>query len=212
MGTQSTNAHSSAPSRWQPESDLKMARAAAGGDETAKRQLVEHVYDTVRKTLIFISNCTDEVDDLTQNALVEVLRSLESYRGEAPLRHWADRIAIRTAAKHFDKRRRRERLFEAAYGDFPLEVEASTDATAAHREMLSRFQRLLATLSDANRLALMLHHVRGYSLSEIATLCNCSKFTVKGRLRRTRRWLKREVLRDEVLAEWVEDELGWSKL
>ena len=211
MGAQSTKARSSQTSRWLKESDLKMARAAAGGDETAKRKLVETVYDRVRKTLVFISNNTDEVDDLTQNALVEVLRSIKSYRGEAPLTHWADRIAVRTAAKHFDKRQRRKILFQNAFGDIPLTVDAPTDETAAYREMLKRFQLLIATLSEDNRLALILHHVRGYPISDNSTLCNCYKFTVKGRLRRTRRCLKREILRDEVLAEWVEDELDRSE-
>ena len=188
-----------------------MALDAADGDAQASRQVVESVYERVRRTMVYISNCADEVDDLTQNALVEVLRSIGSYRGDAPLVHWAERIAVRTAAKQFDKRRRRDRLFLKAFGELPPEVVASTDETAAYHAMLERFQELIGSLSDDNRMALVLHHVRGYPISEIATLCNCSKFTIKGRLRRSRRWLKREILRDEVLAEWIEDELGWSE-
>lgn len=211
MGAQSTKARFSELSRWRQEDDLNLARAAAAGDDVARRKLVEGVYDRVRSTMVFVSNCADEVDDLTQNALVEVLRSVGSYRGEAPLAHWAERIAVRTAAKQFEKRRRRGKLFAAAYRDVPPEVDASTDEAAEYREMLHRFQLLIATLSEDNRLALLLHHVKGYPVSEIASLCNCSTFTVKGRLRRTRRWLKREILRDEVLAEWIEDKLGWSQ-
>ena len=211
MGAHTTNAHLEMPPTRSTEDDLRTARAAAGGDESAKRKLAETVYDRVQRTLCFISNAPDEVDDLTQNALVEVLQSVGSYRGEAPLTHWAERIAVRTAARHFEKRRRRDRLFEKGMLGLPAEMHAATDETAAYREMLRRFERLIAALGDDSRMALVLHHVRRYSVDEIAALSNCSKFTVKGRLRRARRRLKREILQDEVLAEWVEAHLDWSR-
>ncbi len=193
------------------DSDLDLARAAAFGDEAAKRRLIEVVYDRIRRTLAYISNRADEVDDLTQNAAIEVLQSIQTYRGDAPLIHWAERIAVRTAAKHFDKRRRRARLFADMVGNLPSELEPSTDETAECREMLTRFQALFSTLGDNSRLALILHHVRGYPVAEIAAICRCSKFTVKGRLRRARRRLKREILRDEILGAWLEDKIDWGK-
>jgi RNA polymerase sigma factor (sigma-70 family) len=189
MSAQSTNARFSEPSTGSQEEDLLLVRAAVEGNEKAKRLVVEKVYDRVQRTLACISNCEDEVDDLTQNALIEVLRSLENYRGEAPLEYWADRIAVRTAAKRFDKRRRRERLMALALDDIVPKIDFSLDEAAEHREVLRRIQHLITALGDHNRLPLVLHHV-------------------KGRLRRSRRWLRREVMRDEVLAEWVSDEIG----
>ncbi len=208
MGVLSTDAQVSKPKSRFEESDLHLTRAALSGDETAKRKLVEKVYAEVRRTLVFISNRNDEVDDLTQSALIEVLLSLESYRGEAPLIHWADRIAVRTAAKHFDKRRRRDHLFAKVKEDFTPQVGASADETSEYREKIGRVQLLVAGLSDDNRLALILHHVKGYPIDEIAALLGCSKFTIKGRLRRSRRRLKREILKDEVLSEWIAHEFG----
>ena len=90
--------------------DLSLAKAAADGDPGAQKDLVHSVISSIRKTLAYISSNPSDVDDLTQLALIQVLKSAKNFRGESALTYWADRIAVRTAARQFEKRRRRENL------------------------------------------------------------------------------------------------------
>ena len=75
--------------------DISLADAAAKGDTVAQKQLVSKVMTSIRKTLAYISSNPADVDDLTQLAIIQVLRSAKNYRGESALTYWADRIARR---------------------------------------------------------------------------------------------------------------------
>ena len=189
--------------------DAQLAQRACEGDDTAKQQVVEQVFDRVWKTMSFMSNNDHDVDDLTQNALMAVLSSLSSYRGDCPLVYWAEKVAVRTAAKKFEKHRRRSRLF----ADFRQKIVAphvpSAEDLTWNEQLIDCFQQCLDRLSDEQRAAIVAHHINGYALEEIALLCGCSVFTIKGRLRRGRRRLKKAVLADPTLSQWVKGELNW---
>ena len=59
--------------------------------------------DQVRMTLFRIVGPTQDMPDLIQNALIEVMRSLRHYRGDALLRTWIDRVCANVAYQHLRK-------------------------------------------------------------------------------------------------------------
>ena len=50
-----------------------------------------------------------DVDDISQLALIEIVRSFHNYRGEGALHSWADRITTRVALHYLRRRRNEER-------------------------------------------------------------------------------------------------------
>ena len=116
------------------ESELEMAQSAAQGDDNAKRDLVGLVLDQVRRTMSYLSGSERDAEDLSQMALIQILNSAGSFRGECTLKYWAERIAVRTAMKHFRKRQRREKLtvswFTAApeHSDDDIELASDSDS------------------------------------------------------------------------------------
>ena len=80
--------------RVQRDSDRALALAAAAHDAAARRRVVERLLDRVRTTVYYLAPAHPDADDMVQMALVEVLRGLGGFRGDARLETWADRINV----------------------------------------------------------------------------------------------------------------------
>jgi RNA polymerase sigma-70 factor (ECF subfamily) len=155
--------------------------AAAAGDRAAASALAAELLPRTRNVVRFLVRGDSDVDDFTQNALIEVLRALQSFRGESSLTTWADRITVRTVMRQLG-RRQREREQRARLGTEQQALHgevAEPEGYAARR----RLARVLDGLPDAQRQALVLHHVVGMSVPELATELGVSFDTAKSRLR-----------------------------
>lgn len=174
---------------------VRLVSLAAEGDMAAQEHLVALLRRRVRTISLAVLGHREDAEDATQNALVEILRSTSSYRGGS-LTAWADRIAVRTAARHARKRRVRAAkevsAIEEALGTFasPAPVEHSIP-----RPLLE----YLEELPETRRTVLVLRHVLEYSISEIAELTESSPNTVKDRLLAARAQVRKTVRREVAL-------------
>lgn len=179
-----------------PLSDTELsdlARRAGAGDGSAAERLFLALLPRVRNLVRYLIRGDRDVDDLSQEALLTLLRGLSSYRGEGAFRAWADRIVARSVFAS----RRRVRLVEVGLdAEPPATNETSqgseaqaTDSYCSRREMA----RHLDTLPEAQRTALVLHHVLGMTVPEIATELGVPLETVRSRLKQGKDQLKRRL-------------------
>jgi RNA polymerase sigma-70 factor (ECF subfamily) len=168
----------------------------------ARRDLVDRVLNQVRRTTAYLTGGGAEADDLAQLALLQILGSAGSYRGECSLEYWADRIAVRTVMKHIHKMRRRERLSEGM--QTPPGIVDDVEGQAETHALRKRLAALLQKISGDRRTAVVLHHVQGYDLAEISEMTGAPVNTVRDRLRVGRAQLRQHILRDPALSEWFE--------
>lgn len=155
--------------------------AAVGGDRKAASSLLSELLPRTRNVVRFLLRGDAEVDDFAQNALIQVLRSLPSFRGESSLTTWVDRITVRTVLRQLGRRQReREQHVRLAPELRMMQASApETESYAARR----RLAHALDSLPDAQRQALVLHHVVGMSVPELAAELGVSFDTAKSRLR-----------------------------
>ena len=184
-------------------SELEMAQVAAQGDQNAKRDLVGLVLDQVRRTMSYLSGSERDAEDLAQMALIQILNSAGSFRVECRLKYWAERIAVRTAMKHFRKRQRREKLTVSWFSAAPEHSDIDVEQNAALGEARVRIAEHMQKLSFDRRTAIVLCHVQGYGIAEIANITGAPINTVRDRLRVGRQQLKKRILSDPSLGEWV---------
>jgi RNA polymerase sigma-70 factor, ECF subfamily len=122
-----------------------------------------------------------EAEDVAQDALVAVLRSLPSYRGEGQFERWVDRVTQRVVFAA-SRRRRAERELRLAYeGEAPAASHDIEQVLAFRRAL-----RLLDTLPYEQGRAILLHHVYGMSVPEIAAALAIPVETARSRLRLAR--------------------------
>lgn len=153
-------------------------RAAVAGDRAAAQAILEGLLPRIRNLVRYLLRGDRDVDDVSQMACIEILRSLHSWRGDASLESWALRVAARTARRQAKKRRREE----ARRGSEPPELHAVGASPDRYLER-RRMARLLDELPDPQREALVLHHVMGMSVPEVAAELDVPFETARSRLR-----------------------------
>jgi RNA polymerase sigma factor (sigma-70 family) len=176
---------------------LALAGQAAAGDPRAQRKLVDKIHRRVQSIALSIMGNALDAEDCTQVILMEVLKSLNTFRGDN-LFAWSDRIAARTAIRHARQRRIRGLRFQST--DTLEELPFSVDSTESFDPDLPReLREYLAQLPESRREVLMLRHMMDHSIEEIAELTGTSPNTVKDRLLHARQQLRRAIRRDRMV-------------
>ena len=156
----------------------ELARRASSGDRAAQRELFRQLRARVHGTLYRVLGSNEYMEDLLQEAFIEIFRSLPHYRGESLLQTWADRIAARVAYHHL---RRRKAGREKAVPSVQLHVVGSPEEHAHHREGLKRLYGLFRRMKADDHAALALFMVDGRSLEEVAAIMGVTVIAAKNR-------------------------------
>jgi len=179
--------------------DVQLAKRAADGDHKARTQVAERLFSRICTTVRYLVGWDRDADDLVQTALMDILKSLGNYRGEGRLEAWADRITVRTAKRGMVRRRRKEevvRLFDA----LPFAESPTQPIRGKLREHLAL---LLQKLPARKRRVVVLRWLYQYSIEEIATITDTPVNTVRDRLRTGRKQLRKWILKDPVLRDFL---------
>ena len=131
---------------------------------------------------IALSYAGQDSDDLLQEILLQVWRSLPGFEDRASIGTWCYRIAINTAIswKRKAKRKQVERPSNA------LDKQpATSEADSNEAGLLNRF---LASLSDVDQ-AVLLMHLDNVNHSEIAAALGVSEGAIRTRMSRLRQKL-----------------------
>jgi RNA polymerase sigma-70 factor, ECF subfamily len=178
----------------------QLARRAGMGDRAAQRELFHALKPFLHATLYRVLGSNAQMEDLLQDTFIEVYRSLPSYRGDAKLSTWADRIAVRIAYRYFKRERSARRV---ASGIPVLSLVGASEDEILHREGVRRLYAVLATLKAESRIAFALFAVDGRSLREVADLTGATLVATKSRIWRARREVTAAAKADGILARYL---------
>lgn len=127
-----------------------------------------------------------EAEDVAQEAYLRVYRSLRSFRGDSRFETWLHRVVANVAINHM---RTRSRIGELM--DEPDTIVRVADVPSTEEEPQSdELAIALEQLPSAQRVAVVLKDVYGFSAAEIAQKLGTSEGAVKLRLHRGRRNLR----------------------
>jgi len=182
--------------------DYSLAARCAAGDRAAQRRLFHAHRGRVHAILYRILGSNREMEDLVQEAFMEIFRSLGSFRGEAKLGTWIDRVTTRVAYAYF-KRRRPATVHLASVPDMAAD-DPSAERRVLAREAARRLYAILDRLEPTQRIAFALHAIDGRSLREVAEIMDASLVATKSRVWRARREVHRRARSDAVLCAFLD--------
>lgn len=173
----------------QPTGD-ELARKAQGGDRSAFEELVRRHHPQVLALCRSMLGDETEADDAAQEAFLKAWRGLGGFEGGSRFGTWLYRVASNHC---LDLLRRRSRtralsLDELVEREGPAfeRLLGSSPGPASALEAADLGARLLATLPEEQRLALVLRETQGLRYDEIARVMGCTVDSVKARLKRAR--------------------------
>jgi RNA polymerase sigma-70 factor (ECF subfamily) len=159
--------------------DRILVERAMAGDRDAFNELARLSIGRLYGIAQLILRDPDRAWDATQEALVASWRDLSALRDPDRFDAWLYRILVRTC--HREARRvRQQRKVEVR--ELPFAEQRSDDvANLFDRDELERAFRQLGV---EERAIVVLHHVEGFTLSQIADILGLPIGTVKSRLHR----------------------------
>ena len=183
-----------------------IARCIVGDDRHAFAELVKRHQSAVRACLRKLTTGNHALaDDLAQETFVLAWRNLKSFRQEARFSTWLYRIA--TNCWLAQARKRQEELLgdrdDAVVDDDSDALDDGRAATHDHAStttMKIDLERAMATLSEAERAAIVQCYHNDLSHEEAAYVLGCPVGTVKTHVLRGKQKLKR------ALAAWAPSE------
>lgn len=180
--------------------DRALMRLVATGDRAAFRLLVESHQHRVVGTIAKMLGDGRDAEDLAQNVFIRVWNSAARYEPRAKFTTWLYTI---TRNLVFNEIRRRERA-KADSLDARMEVAGDTlmdssmmqaDESMLQSELEDAVQTAMASLPEAQRMAVVLRRYEDLSYEEIATVMDLSVSSVKSLLFRARAELKNQLTR-----------------
>lgn len=172
------------------DSQLSLVRRAQSGDEQAFATLFQQHKSRVYSVCLLMTKDVGEAEDLTQEAFLQVFRTVGSFRGEAAFSTWLYRVAVNTVLMKL----RRRKSPPTVSLDEPVNADSPSlrrdfgkndpDLTGVVDRIALR--RALQELPDGCRTIFALHEVEGYQHHEIAELLDCSIGNSKSQLHKAK--------------------------
>lgn len=162
--------------------DADLLAAHVAGDAEAFGQLFDRHRDRLWAVALRTAGSHDDASDALQDAMISAFRRASSFRGEAAVTTWLHRIVVNAC---LDQHRRRKNKPTTMWIDTLHDTVHDHDAMA-NRELQIELERALAELPDAQRSAIVLVDVEGYSVEDAAAVLQCPPGTVKSRCARGR--------------------------
>lgn len=158
------------------------------------------IYSLVARTI------PDPADaaDLTQEIFIKIYRGIGGFHGDASLRTWIYRIALREASNQrrwWGRHKRQEVTIETEFGnsydgepmclkDTLVDGQVSPFDRAAQQELRARIEEELRQIPEPFHAVVVLRDIEGFSYEEVAEILGVNLGTVKSRLMRGRAYLK----------------------
>ncbi|MGA8432604.1 MAG: sigma-70 family RNA polymerase sigma factor [Candidatus Sulfotelmatobacter sp.] len=170
--------------------ELTLVQRAQRGDEEAFSILFQTHRKRVYSVCLLMTKDVAEAEDLTQEAFLQVFRSVGSFRGDSAFSTWLYRVAVNTVLMKLRRRKAPPAL--------SLDEPVSTESPSLRRDFgqpdmrLSgavdriALRRAIEELPEGCRKIFALHEVQGYQHHEIAELLNCSIGNSKSQLHKAK--------------------------
>ena len=167
--------------------DAMLVTRVRAGDRRAASELITRYLSASRTVALAILGNTEEAADVCQDAFVTAIEQIDDCRQPAHFGKWLLQI-VRNRARDVGKSTRfRGALSIELIGLSVPETQLNDAVTAQARD---RLLEALAQLPEAQRVAVLLHDLEGWTHQEIATHWDLPAGTVRSQVHHARKKLR----------------------
>jgi RNA polymerase sigma-70 factor (ECF subfamily) len=183
-----------------PVDNHDLVERCRAGDAEAFREIFRQYRSEVARLVHRMLGRSPDLEDIVQEVLLQVHRSIRDFQGKARFSTWLYRVTVNVVLMHRRAAKSRPVFSVAPEGLVPADNRALPDDQVARLRRGRAFYRLLDRLSDKKRTVFVLHELEGMAPSEIAKIVGAPVLTVRTRLFYARRELLAMIREEPALA------------
>lgn len=161
------------------------------GDKDSFDLLYQDHYLILYRTALLILGNKEDAEDALQESFIAIYKNIASLSDYNKLKPWIFSILKNSC---YTRYRKRKREFP---DEFVLEKADSNSISKEEDDFLlsNEVEAALLNLKEKEREVLVLFYYNDFSIEEIAKICNSFTGTIKSRLYRARKNLKKELIK-----------------
>lgn len=177
--------------------DEELIKEIQNGNEYAMEVLIKRHYKLIFSFIYRNVGNYDAAYDITQNALIKLVKAIKNYKDEGKFKNWMLRIAANTCKDYF-----RSSSFIKNKSNVKLDTNLIDKNSNVYEIMSRKFERqkiknAIMMLPDFQRDALILKYYHELKIKDIAYITQSNESTVKSRLRQGIEKLKQIFIRGD---------------
>ncbi|MCZ6679887.1 MAG: RNA polymerase sigma factor, partial [Candidatus Poribacteria bacterium] len=178
-------------------SDNDLVQRCKDGDREAFNTLIKRYQHAVYGLCYHFAGDFAEAQDLAQETFVRIYLDLHQIQNVSKFPAWLRQVATNVCQMWLRQRKRQVQasIDETAESELIDQRSPSPAEEAVANEMRGVVARAISHLSDEYRLAVTMYYINGLSYREIGEFLNVPQTTIKNRLHRARKQLKKELLK-----------------
>ncbi len=174
--------------------DRELIEGLSVRERTSINYLVNAYQKSVIKTAYYFIGNIEDAEDLSQEIFLEIIKSIDSFRGEASLSTWIYRIAVNRSINIIRKNNRRN-IFTSIEQFFQItgepgnneKKEPSDDHDPLDEEETRKYlAKAINELSENQRIAFVLNKYEELSYKEISAIMNLSVSAIESLIHRAK--------------------------
>lgn len=167
------------------QQDLEVVADALESREKLS-QFLRTIEPFIYQTAYYMTGKKMDAEDVTQECLWKVCRSLSQYQGQGSLRGWIHRVVVNTVREQARKKKAQFVEFDDSLQADGLSVEKQVEMKMTEENL----HQAIASLPENYREVLVLRHIHDLPYQEIAQSLGLTEAQVKTRLFRGREKLR----------------------
>lgn len=176
------------------DDETRLVELAKGGDADAFGALVERHQNRLYRFILKSVNSPADARDLTQEALLQAYRCLDSFNGTARFSTWLTGIALNLVRNQVNRAPKCH--FVECNEEIMANITNTLDDPAHHHQQKASLGVLACAIEDLPadmREYLVLIGLEGHSYEEVAQLLEVPLGTVKSKMSRARQKLRQDL-------------------
>lgn len=163
---------------------LHLIERAQNGDEKAFTKLIVSIQMTLYRVAKTKLSCDDDINEAVQETMIQTFKSIKKIRQPEFFKTWVIKILINNCKKVYKKNKKIE---EVSYNDEVLndmyyKIDDYNDID---------FFYIIKNLDYNERITLTLYYAEKFTTKEISKILNQPESTIKNRISRARKKLKK---------------------
>lgn len=166
-------------------------------EEGAFQNLFHHFSQKIFRTALKILKEEESAKDALQETLINIHRAACSFRGEAKLATWINRITVNVCLEILRKNKKHSNRTADDISDYlTLEDPVTSNPYRETRraEVKGRVHAALDRLNEKHRIVVKMHDLEGFTIREIAEQVGVAEGTIKSRLFYGRHELRKQLV------------------